>query len=474
MNRRSIRFRLTLWYAGLLAGLLTLFGASVYIGLENHLQATFEQSLGNQARQIGETFLASVGVSGEDYVIDEIREHYAPEINNRFVRVMRADGSVMYASLAPEDKSFDPASLPVLNSFAGAAFARSQRMADGNTMLIYTLPFTAENSERFLIEVGAARGPIERTLQGLFIILLLTLPIFVVVAIVGGYFILRRALSPLDEMTRSAERITSRNLNERLPIARTGDEAEHLSVSLNRMIARLDEAFEHISRFSADASHELRTPLTILRGELEALAQQSLPEDARETIASALEEVERLTRIVESLLALSRLDAGEARMERAQIDLAELVATTSEQMRLLAEDKRISLRCEARSRVEVEGDRVRLKQVIVNLLDNAIKYTPEDGAIRISVCSADGRAVIEVEDNGAGIPAEAIAHVFERFYRVDKARSRQMGGTGLGLSIVKSICAAHGGRVEARSEEGRGSRFRVELPSAKQPPDDDE
>ncbi|MEW6211387.1 MAG: heavy metal sensor histidine kinase [Acidobacteriota bacterium] len=471
MNRRSIRFRLTLWYAGLLAGLLTLFGASVYIWLEGYLRWTLEQSLGNQARQIGETFLASVGVSGEDYVIDEIREHYAPEINNRFVRVTRADGSVMYASLAPEDKSFDPASLPVLNSFASAAFARSQKVADGNTMLVYTLPFTAENGERFLIEVGASDGPIERTLYGLFIILLLTLPVFVAVAIVGGYFIMRRALSPLDEMTRSAERITSRNLNERLPVASTGDEVEQLSVSLNRMIARLDEAFDHIGRFSADASHELRTPLTILRGELEALAQQSLPEDKRETIASALEEVERLTRIVESLLALSRLDAGEARMERARIDLAELAATTTEQMRLLAEDKRIALRCETDSRVEVEGDRARLKQVIVNLLDNAIKYTPEGGAIRVLVCSTDGRAVIEVEDNGAGIPADALAHVFERFYRVDKARSRQMGGAGLGLSIVKSICAAHGGRVEAGSEEGRGSRFRVELPSANQPPD---
>lgn len=474
MNRRSIRFRLTVWYAGLLAGLLILFGASVYIGLENYLQWTLEQSLGNQARQIGETFLAAVGVSGEDYVIDEIKEHYAPEINNRFVRVTRADKSVMYSSLAPEDKSFDPASLPVLSSSVVVAFSRSQRLADGNKMLIYTLPFRAENGESFLIEAGAACGPIERTLHGLFIILLLTLPVFVVVAIGGGYFIMRRALSPLDEMTRSAERITSRNLNERLPVARTGDEVEHLSVSLNRMIARLDEAFEHISRFSADASHELRTPLTILRGELEALAQQRLPEDERETIASALEEVERLTRIVESLLALSRLDAGEARMERARIDLAELATTTTEQMRLLAEDKRISLRCETDSRVEVEGDRARLKQVIVNLLDNAIKYTPEDGAIKIRVCSTDGRAVIEIEDNGAGIPADALMHVFERFYRVDKARSRQMGGAGLGLSIVKSICAAHGGRVEARSEEGRGSRFRVELPSANQPSDDGE
>jgi signal transduction histidine kinase len=151
-------------------------------------------------------------------------------------------------------------------------------------------------------------------------------------------------------------------------------------------------------------------------------------------------------------------------MERARIDVAEMAATTAEQMRLLAEDKRIALRCETDSPVEVEGDPARLKQVIVNLLDNAIKYTLEGGAVQIRVGASDGRAVMEVIDDGPGISADALPHVFERFYRIDKARSRQMGGAGLGLSIVKSICAAHGGQVTAESQEGQGSRFRVELP----------
>jgi heavy metal sensor kinase len=280
---------------------------------------------------------------------------------------------------------------------------------------------------------------------------------------------MRRALSPLQEIAHSAEQIGSHNLNERMPVARTGDELERLSISLNRMIARLEIAFQHISRFTADASHELRTPLTALRGELEATAQYpQLPPEVRETIGSALEETERLSKIVQGLLAVSRLDAGEADMERVRLDLAELAAATSEQMRLMAEDKNISLSCDASERVIVDGDRARLKQVVVNLLHNAISYTAPGGKVQLRIRATAHRAVLEVEDNGTGISQDALPHIFERFYRADKARSRQMGGTGLGLSIVQAICLAHGGEVRVESTEGRGSRFSVILPLANQ------
>ncbi|HMB28522.1 MAG TPA: ATP-binding protein, partial [Blastocatellia bacterium] len=169
---------------------------------------------------------------------------------------------------------------------------------------------------------------------------------------------------------------------------------------------------------------------------------------------------------VESLMSISRLDAGEARMEHDVLDLAELAASTTEQMRLLAEDKGIALRCESEELVNIEGDRARLKQVIVNLVDNAIKYTPAGGLVGVNVGGSNGRALLEVNDNGVGIPPEALPHIFERFYRADKARSRQMGGAGLGLSIVKAIVTAHGGRVRVESVEGKGSRFLVELPVA--------
>jgi len=192
----------------------------------------------------------------------------------------------------------------------------------------------------------------------------------------------------------------------------------------------------------------------------------NLPAELRDTIGSALEETQRLAKIVESLLAISRLEAGEARVQPVRLDFAELVRTTAEQMRLLAEEKHISLNCDGTKPVQVEADPARLKQVVVNLLDNAIKYTPERGSVIATVNSKDNRAVLEVADSGLGISANDLPHIFDRFYRADKARSRQMGGAGLGLSIVRSICSAHGGQVTVTSTEGHGSRFRIELPLA--------
>lgn len=467
MNTRSIRFRLTVWYAGLLAALLALFGISVYFGLARYLAWSLEDALAKQAQQIAVSHLADVGLTGEDYVIGEIREHYAPEINSRFVRVTRADGSLLYVSSVPQDGSFDPTGLP-LPAMPSEAGAREVHLPRGRgEVLLYTMPFTAHDGSRLIVEIGAPFDQIESVLHGLLLTLGLGLPVIVALSIGGGYFVMRRALEPVDALTRSAERITSRNLNERLPIVPTGDELERLSIALNSMVARLDAAFAHIRRFSADASHELRTPLTVLRGELEGIAQEpQLTAAMREMIGSALEETERLARIVDSLLVISRLDAGEARMERARFDFAELTEATVEQLRLLAEDKNIMLVSQARQLVEVEGDRARLKQVVVNLVDNAIKYTPAGGQVEVRVTREDSYTLLEVKDTGVGIPKEALSHIFERFYRVDQARSRAVGGTGLGLAIVKSICTAHGGEVTVESTENEGSRFEVRLPAA--------
>ena len=316
-----------------------------------------------------------------------------------------------------------------------------------------------------MVESGAPYNQIEVVLHGLLVTFAIYMPFVVSLAVAGGYWLMRRSLQPVDEITKRAEGITSTNLSERLPVIRTGDELERLSVSLNRMIDRLDGAFQHINRFSADASHELRTPLTILQLELEGIAQNYRGEAALgDQIGSALEETQRMSRIVESLLAISRLDAGEVKMEKTRIDLGELAASTAGEMTLLAEEKSIQLRTHGTVGVHVEGDRTRLQQVIVNLIDNAIKYTQEGGKVEISVRKEGTAAVLEVSDNGPGIPAACLPHVFERFYRADKARSRANGGAGLGLSIVKAICAAHGGDVEVSSQEGRGSCFRVELP----------
>ena len=307
--------------------------------------------------------------------------------------------------------------------------------------------------------------PVESMLNHLFLQLALGLPLAVIIITAGGYLLVRRALTPVEQITRAAERITQFNLSDRLPVAHTGDELERLSVALNRMITRLDDAFQNSKRFVADASHDLRTPLTILHGELESFAADArLDPELRDRAGSMLEEVVHLGKIVEQLFTLSRLDAGEAQTEWTRFDLTELAKTTVEQMNLLAEDKGIAITCDAGQPVPVNGNRVRLKQVIVNLLDNAIKYTPAKGAVHLRVLAVNGHAVLEVEDTGIGIPPEALPHVFDRFYRVDKSRSADSESAGLGLAIVKSICAAHG--AEVRGAERRGQRQLLSRPAA--------
>jgi len=459
---------MALWYAALLAGALVLFGAATYVGLERYLQKSLEESLVKQARSIGDVLLVNINQSGQDYVDNEITEHYSPEINGRFIRVTRADGKRIYVSGSPKDGTFDPALVAAPRLPVAREFVREVEMSDGHELLLHGLPYKASDGTQFIIEVAAPYNQIESVLRGLLLTFALGLPLIVTLAIGGGYLLMRGALQPVDEIRQKAAGITSRNLSERLPVVRTGDELERLAIDLNRMIERLEESFHQINRFSADASHELRTPLTVLQGELEAIAHkgQTLPQDVRETIGSALEETQRLARIVESLLAISRLEAGEARVQPLHLDFAELARTTADHMKLLAEEKHISMTCDGTDSVEVDADPSRLKQVVVNLLDNAIKYTPEGGNVSISVTRRDNHAVLEVADSGLGIPADDLPHVFERFYRADKARSRQMGGTGLGLSIVRSICLAPGGQVTVSSTEGRGSLFRVELPLA--------
>ncbi|HEV2436810.1 MAG TPA: ATP-binding protein [Verrucomicrobiae bacterium] len=468
MNRRSISFRLVAWYAGLLAGIFVLLCASLYLDLRRFLVNDLRESQLRRAREIGNTLLVHVKQTGESYVASQTEDWYDPEINDRFIRITRADGTLIYTSGKPKDGSFNPDEVPKLAPSPHVVFSRELKLSGNKTLLVAALNFKSPGNPTYLVEFGALLDPVNTMLNHLFLQLTLGLPLAVFVITVGGYLLVRRALTPVEQITRAAESITQHNLSERLPVAQTGDELERLSVSLNRMIARLDDAFQNSKRFVADASHELRTPLTILRGELESLAEDPrLASEWRDRAAILLEEAVRLSKIVEQLFALSRLDAGEAQTDWSRFDLAELAKTTAEQMGLLAEDKNISIHCEARQPMPVEGDQVRLKQVVVNLLDNAIKYTPKNGAIQLRVSAVNGHVVLEVEDNGVGISREALPHIFERFYRVDQTRSIDSEGAGLGLSIVKSICTAHGAEVEAVSVPREGSCFRIKLPLSK-------
>lgn len=471
MNTRSLRFRITAWYAGLLAGALLIFGVSVYLGLERYLYWNLQRTLGSDCRTIGTQLLTQHPFKRTNWLETEINEAYAPEVNGHFIRVVQEGAGVLYVSGAPKDGAFDPSQVPLPN---GDEKNRSRKIRlAGGQLLIDTQQFTTPDGSKFVVESGVPYQQIEVVLHGLLVTFAIYMPFIISLAVVSGYWLMRRSLQPVDEITKRAEGITSTNLSERLPVIRTGDELERLSVSLNRMIERLDQAFQHINRFSADASHELRTPLTILQLELEGIAQSHrLNPSLTDQIGSALEETHRMSHIVENLLAISRLDAGEVKMDKTRLDLGQLAASTAEQMRLLAEEKLILFRSNVATNIYVEGDRSRLQQVIVNLVANAIKYTQEGGEVEVNVRADRGTAVLEVSDNGVGISAHALGHVFERFYRADKARSRNSGGAGLGLAIVKAICTAHGAEIKVSSEEGHGSRFTVELPLLDVPEND--
>ena len=461
MNTRSLSFRLVAWYAGLLTVVFVVLGALTVLFLRHYLEANLLDIQARRAHQIADTLLAGSPRNGDPALAREVETLYSPEANDRFIRIVRSNGEIVYTSGPPKDGGFDPSAVPLSQSVLNGESLRREIWAQGS-LLVAAVPYQGVDHSRYVVEVGTSNTRTERTMSRLLVILAVGLPIAVSIAVIGGFVLVRRALRPVEQIALKAQEITQHNLSERLPVMHTGDELESLSMSLNHLIGRLESSIQSLKQFVADASHELRTPLTVVRGGLEGLAQdEQLRMHTRETAGSMLEEVDRLVEIVEGLLSLSRLDAGEANTEWVEFDLGELAATTADQMSLLAEDKDVRVICEADRAVHVEGDRARMKQVIVNLLDNAIKYTPSGGRVRLRITHEEDDAVLEVADEGIGIPQEALPHVFKRFYRVDASRSRDQGGAGLGLSIVKSICAAHGAQVEVTSTPGKGSLFRI-------------
>jgi signal transduction histidine kinase len=267
-------------------------------------------------------------------------------------------------------------------------------------------------------------------------------------------------------MINAAESYSFNDPHNRLPLVGTEPRIEALGLALNRMLDRLDNAYDHVSRFSADAAHELRTPLTIIRGELELVADEAKSSPNLErAISNSLEEMNRLTGMVDSLITLSRMESLWGRHTHPRIALLSLADETVEQMNLLAEEKSITLtKPEGDPALGVTGDRDRLKQVLVNLIDNAIKYTPEGGEVRVKVTASGQKAQLKVQDTGIGVDPAHHVRIFDRFYRVSTDRGE--AGAGLGLAIVRSICHAHGGTVAINSTAGKGSAFVVELPLA--------
>jgi heavy metal sensor kinase len=454
---RSIRSQLISLYVALLAVVFACFSAYIYWGFHAYLVGSLDQALDRRAHQIASTILVELPTRGRGYVATEIQARYAPELNERVMRITDANGGVVYASNGADE-------LISVGPIAGNAAAYRDERTSAQRLRVVTLPYRLDGQD-YTVEVGAPEAPITEALHGLMGMLALGFLVLLGITIVGGYSLLGRTLRPVDEIVRAAEGITYKNLSERLPVPRTGDEFERISEALNRMIGRLEEAFRIASRFSGDASHELRTPLTVIRGEMESLlATAMVSNEVRERLDDILVELERLTRIVEGLLLVSRLESGEARGEVRTLDLGRQAGLVADQMEPLADDREINLGRDLERDVLVNGDEVRLKQVVVNLLDNAIKYTQAGGTVTVSVHAQSDHARLEVRDTGIGIAPEAQRHVFERFYRAKDVRSSEVEGTGLGLAIVHSIVEAHRGSISVTSTRGQGSSFVVRLP----------
>jgi heavy metal sensor kinase len=306
----------------------------------------------------------------------------------------------------------------------------------------------------------------EEQLREVLIVLVLGLPLTVVLAGIGGYVLARRALVPIDQLGAEARRISADRLHERLSVANENDEIGRLAAVINDTLARLESSFDQLRRFTADASHELRTPLAVIRGIGEmGLRETRTPAEYKDAIGSMLEEVDRLTRLVDTLLRLSRGDAGTVRLARESVDLGQLARDVVSSLGILAEERQQRVDVEVAGNVRVSADRLVLRDAITNVIDNAIKYSPHGSGIDVRVRSDGHDAVVSVTDRGPGIPAVHRERIFDRFYRIDEGRSRELGGTGLGLAIAKWAVEANGGRIAVESAE-RGSVFRIILPLA--------
>ncbi len=460
---RNVRSRLTLWYVLVLASLLGLYGGVASLFLFLSLREDFDQNLLKDLDTV-EGMLAKEpngGVSLHSGHPDTAE----PRIGH-FIEVWSPEGALLYRSAVLQEQALGGP--PVRGEGQRDPTPSTIRLANGVRARLASSVYHVED-QRVVVRVAYDEEKLWGELGEFGEVLLLGFPIAVLLAGFGGYALARKALAPIDSMATQAKTISAERLGERLSIENSQDELGKLGMVFNDMLGRLQAAFEQLRRFTSDASHELRTPLTAMRsvGEV-ALQDQKSPAEYRDVIGSMLEEVDRLTRLAESLLALSRADAGHIQLQHEDIALLQLAKESGSVVEVLAEEKRQQIEIEGDADLVVTADRLILRQAIVNLLDNAIKYSPEGSRIVVRVQSGGNSQVfLEVIDQGGGIPTEHQPYVFDRFYRVDQARTREWGGAGLGLSITRWAIEAHGGVITLSSDKDHGSTFRVSLPLAK-------
>jgi two-component system OmpR family sensor kinase len=483
----TLRARLTLWYSVVLALLLLVFSLTSYFLFAGAENRRTDADLAELATSYLVTFQDELKDPDEpgglqDAARQAMLEH---RVRGDTLLVVDSAGQIVAnsADVLPSSAAANSIAARALASsgfqqFVEAAL-RSDRTyqhiaAEKGGLRAYAVRFAANGQTWSLVILRSLHAQHEM-LEEIRVAFAWLIPLGVLLASVGGYFLARRSLAPVAAMGAQAERIGAVNLHDRLAVRNPNDELGRLAQTFNDLLDRLDQSFERQRRFISDASHELRTPVSILRGEAEvALSQLSRsPEEYRESLAVLHEEAERLARIVEDLFTLTRADAGEYRLAHSDFYLDELVADCVRAARALAQAKNITLSVVAANEMPVRADEDLLRRMILNLLDNAIKYTPEGGNVTVTCNSAPDGYELSVTDSGPGIPVDMQSRIFERFFRVDRARSRtgRDGGAGLGLAIARWIAEAHLGRIDLVRSDATGSTFTVCVPvSAKHSP----
>lgn len=461
MASLSIRWRIMLWNTVAFAIILVAFGLLVYGLLRQTHYAQIDRTLRGRIATLDES--AAADVPRGEQVAAWLRR--LERSSGTMAVVFDAQGGVV-----ARDSRLPAGVLSRIEAHGRSEpFVRSATLPQvGHQRLM--LERLHAGGDAYTVLLMAPLEHVDEEMHHVLAALAVTIPATLIAAAVLAYALARKALNPVERLCQLTNRITAQALDQRLPVANSRDELGLLAATINEMIGRLERSFAEIRRFTADASHELRTPITVIRAEVEEALDQMPPDSPyRPLLRSVIEECDRLTRTTDQLLALSREDAAVAVAARAPVNLGALLQNTVESARPLAAARSHALSADIEPDLCVWADACRLEQVLLNLLDNAIKYTPPDGTI-VATARRQGReAVVTIEDSGPGIPADHLPHVFRRFYRVEPSRSRAVGGAGLGLSIVHSIVTAHGGTVDLDSGPGRGTTVRVRLPLVARP-----
>ncbi len=461
MKRLSIGFRLTLWYLAIFAAAQLCFGVGMWLVLRHDLYSVADDALTAQIEDVTH-FLKSQKKKNMTLpkLREEASEEYVLEHSGDFLQIYDGDGNSIYRAPALEQNGFVPV-VPVV-----AKSPSFQNVWLGGKPFRFVTQRIEVNGRFYTVLTGVPTDQIIATLSLFRRYLLMLAPLLLLAAASGGYWLSRKALSPVDAITRTARSIGGSNLGDRLEKLGTGDELQRLSDTLNEMLARIEGAFLRVTQFTADASHELRTPISLIRTEAEiALRKSRGNEEYREALRHVLLEAERTSTLVEELLTIARADSGRENLQLTLLDLRSTIGETAKEWRQLVESRNLQLTqaipdCD----LPVLADRMSLQRLLAILLDNAVKYTPSPGVVELRLERRDDKAVITVRDSGIGIAEQDQARIFERFYRADKARSRALGGAGIGLAIADWIVQQHRGSIAVQSSIGDGSSFIVSLP----------